>query len=312
MQEIETDNRKPRVLVVDDSRANLAMLSNLLEGDAEIVTAPNGVVALETARAQPFALILLDVVMPEMDGFEVCRRLKMRKTTAEVPVIFVTALSDELDETHGLSLGAVDYITKPYKPAIIKARVANHLLLRKTTQQLQQANQELARLATTDSLTGICNRRQFFDLAATQFEKCKQANASLSALVLDLDRFKTVNDTHGHDVGDTVLIRTVGVCLEVLEDSSILGRLGGEEFAVLLPGVPLSDAARIAEEMRNAVAEMPVTAESNRVQVTVSIGGATLQTSDIGIEDLLKRADSALYRAKKGGRNRVEADELHF
>jgi two-component system cell cycle response regulator len=284
------------------------MLSNLLEGDAEIVTAPNGVVALETATSQSFDLILLDVVMPEMDGFEVCRRLKMRTSTTDVPVIFVTALNDELDETHGLSLGAVDYITKPYKPAIIKARVANHLLLRKTTQQLQKANKELARLATTDSLTGIYNRRQFFDLAAAEFERCKRSQASLSALVIDLDRFKSVNDNHGHAVGDEVLIRTVKVFLGVLEATSLLGRIGGEEFAVLLPGVALGDATLIAENLRDATAALPISTASDEVRITVSIGGTSLKSSDKGVDELLIRADRALYKAKQAGRNCVETN----
>lgn len=308
MQKAEQESRKPRVLVVDDSRANLAMISNLLEDEAEVVTAPNGVVALETATSQSFELILLDVVMPEMDGFEVCRRLKMRAQTADIPVIFVTALNDELDETHGLSLGAVDYITKPYKPAIIKARVANHLLLRKTTAELQKANQELARLATTDPLTGICNRRQFFDLATAEFDRCTQNETSLSALIIDLDRFKSINDSYGHAVGDEVLKSTVAVFTQVLGEDTLLGRIGGEEFAVLLPAVSLSDATRIAEDLRTAAADQPLSSADNGLRISISVGAAAIKSSDAGVEDLLKRADRALYQAKQSGRNCVQAE----
>ncbi|MGB0671111.1 MAG: GGDEF domain-containing response regulator, partial [Rhodospirillales bacterium] len=247
-------------------------------------------------------LILLDVMMPEMDGFEVLVRLKDDPATSSIPVIFVTALAQEEDEAKGLRLGAIDYVTKPLRPPVVRARVRNHLALKK-------ALDDLSRIAATDPLTGLANRRAFDEAIGTEWARARRGQEPLSLVLLDLDHFKAFNDTYGHGKGDDCLRATSAVIDATASRASDLAvRLGGEEFGVLLPGVGEDGAMDIAERIRAGIEALAIPHAGSKVAavVTSSLGVATcLPSPDCTALDLYEAADKALYSAKNGGRNRV-------
>ncbi|MGN7613844.1 diguanylate cyclase [Magnetococcales bacterium HHB-1] len=298
---------RPKILIVDDVKTNIKILADLLSDMSDIVFATRGEDALKKARNQPLDLILLDVLMPEMDGYQVCAALKSDPKTEGIPVLFVTALDKEDDEEKGLSLGAIDYIVKPFSPAIVRARVHNHLALRQATKALKKANKELVRLATTDPLTGAFNRRHFLELSQKEISRAVRYHTPLSVMMVDIDHFKKINDTHGHDKGDEALIETVKVSLDLLRDEDIFGRLGGEEFAILLPETPASDGGMdVAERLRLGLSGIYIPLKEGSFNFTVSIGLAEVKAYEgEAFEEALKRADQALYLAKNQGRNRT-------
>ncbi|MBK5968867.1 MULTISPECIES: diguanylate cyclase domain-containing protein [Thiorhodovibrio] len=304
-------DKKATVLIVDDQPSNIQLLAALLKADYRILTATRGHKALELAESkQPPDLILLDVIMPDMDGHEVCRRLKDQETTRGIPVIFVTGMNDDKDEEHGLNLGAADYITKPFNPAIVRARVRNQVNLKLRTDMLEQISWE-------DALTGIPNRRRF-DQKLT--EECarltRNDHQSLSLLMLDIDHFKPFNDNYGHGAGDDCLRRVAQALAEVPQrPADLVARYGGEEFAVILPETDAAGAQDIAERLLAAVRALNLEHAYSDVapHVTLSIGGATHSAAEAktspkantkaDAEALKKNADAALYRAKTHGRN---------
>ncbi len=299
--------RRPLILVADDSPANLEALNAVLGTDYDLVFATSGQEALELARDQTPDLILLDVVMPGMDGYEACRRLTSDEKTARTPVIFVTAMDHEEDEAAGLDAGAIDYLTKPIRASIVRARVRNHL-------ELKRARDLLESLSITDPLTGLPNRRQFDAALDTELRRALRNTSHLGLLMCDLDLFKAYNDHYGHPAGDRCLQEVAAIFRETFRRAGeVPARYGGEEFAVILPGAAPADARRAGERIREAVEALriPHPRSGAGQVVTLSIGVASLLvTTNVSPSWLVQRADVALYASKKSGRNRVTVAEV--
>jgi diguanylate cyclase (GGDEF)-like protein len=292
---------RPKLLLVDDVRANLLLLAKALGQEYDCRLATDGANALEQAFADPPDLILLDVLMPGLDGYEVCRRLKANPRTRYIPVIFLTNLSDEEDEKVGLEAGAIDYIAKPFRLPIVKARVHNNLELKRRGDLLEE-------LASLDSL-GIPNRRSFDERLATEWNRAKRHGVSLALIWLDTDFFKLYNERYGHPQGDACLRKVISALKAVPRRASdFLARWGGDEFMAILADTSLDEAMNMAEKMRSRVAELAIPHESSKIApyVTISLGVAARVPGDNDSAAALEKdADDALYRAKDAGRNRV-------
>jgi len=296
---------RPRVLIVDDERFNLNTLNALLKDECKIMVATHGEQALKAAATGRPDLILLDVTMPGIGGFEVCRRLKEDPLTRSVPVIFITGLSEAEQETRGLELGAADYITKPFNLAVVRARVRTQL-------RLKQQSDQLERLAFSDGLTGIANRRAFDQQFEREWQRALRTGAWLSLLLMDVDHFKAYNDLHGHARGDECL-RAVAQSLatRVQRPGDLVARYGGEEFVVLLPDTPPEGAAALGASLLAAVdaAGLAHGASPVGLAVTMSVGAASaVPARSADRTALVVAADAQLYRAKAEGRHRVCAE----
>lgn len=302
---MQNEQQNQTILVVDDAKENIVILSHLLKSKAEIIFSTNGEDGLAKAQAQIPDLILLDISMPGMNGFDVLRKLQKNSKTDEIPVIFVTGIPDSYNEEKGLRLGAVDYITKPFSPEVVSARVDIQLKLRHLTRNLQIANEELTEMAMTDSLTGAFNRRHFMQAAQSELKRLHRHEHPACTIMLDIDNFKNINDQFGHDMGDRVLLQTSNLCKSLLRVNGIFGRLGGEEFAVLLPETELEEASLIATRLCHLLAETVIEIDARIIAFSASFGVSHLWASDKSCEEALKRADQALYKAKRDGRNRV-------
>lgn len=297
---------KPSVLIIEDEVATQALLNAVLGAEWDIRTAPTGEAGLALAVASVPDLILLDVGLPDCDGLHVCRRLKENPRLGQVPVIFLTARTSGEDEIDGLQAGGIDYIAKPIKPAVLKARIRNHL-------ELKQHRDELLRLARTDGLTGLCNRRTFDDMFDREWRRLARTGEPLAVIMMDVDHFKLYNDTYGHGGGDTCLQRVARAAQGVLQrPADIVARYGGEELVALLPETGLEGALAVGEAIRAAVAglEIPHAASTTAPHVTLSLGVAcAVPKADRSPVGLLDAADRQLYAAKMDGRNRVKGAE---
>ena len=296
------EKKKPTLLIVDDISINIQMLSDLLKDDYIIKIAKNGKKALEIVRADNTVdLILLDVIMPEMDGYEVCKALKNDSLTQNIPVIFVTSNDSLEDEEYGLNLGAVDYIRKPFHPMIVKIRVRNHINLKLKSDMLEE-------LSMLDGLTHIPNRRYFNDRYEQEYKECLRDNKSFVVMMMDIDCFKLYNDNYGHGKGDEALIRVANALKENLKrPSDIVARYGGEEFVMITKDISLDGAHQIAETLVRAVRDLNISHLYSKTgdTVTISVGVAYKKPEDIFTkEELLERADEAMYKAKKSGKNK--------
>jgi len=295
-------SQRPVILIVDDELSNIEILSAALEDDYEICFATSGEDAMAVARGAAPDLILLDVVMPGMDGYEVCRLIKADPTLADVPVIFTTALDDQAAEVRGLGLGAIDYVTKPVSPTVVRARVRNHL-------EMKRMRDELAHLAVTDALTGLGNRRRLETMLAQEAARLALAGGDLSVIILDIDFFKRFNDSYGHSAGDRALAMVASALNRAVRRAADLAaRFGGEEFACVLPGVSHEEAMNVAYNIRDRVRGLCIPhARSDAAPfVTVSLGVATAACSpDLDPASWISAADAQLYLAKAAGRNTV-------
>ncbi|MFN2327894.1 MAG: diguanylate cyclase domain-containing protein [Chromatocurvus sp.] len=309
---MKTADAQQTILIVDDEPANVQALGNLLKGDYRIRVATSGEKALAIAHDQDETqpdLVLLDILMPDMDGYEVCRHLKGNESTNAIAVIFVTALDATSDEELGLRLGAVDYITKPFSPAIVRARVNTHLQLKHKTDLLEQ-------YARLDGLTGIPNRRLFDEQLDLEIRQSLREGHPLSVVMIDIDHFKPFNDNYGHGAGDQCL-RQVSTTLSAAakRPADRVCRYGGEEFVALLPNTDADGARQLAETMRNRTEHLGIKHAHSSVGpvVTISLGTATFNPEEGADQTfLLKRADQALYEAKHAGRNRVATSSLPY
>ena len=306
------DGLKPRlsILVVDDVPVNIKVLGESLKEEYRVRIATDGKRALDIAGSEnPPDLILLDIMMPGMDGYETCRRLKANERTRNIPVIFITAKSLEEDETRGLEVGAVDYITKPFSLPIVHARIKTHL-------ELKRHRDLLENLSSHDGLTGIPNRRRFDEALDLEWRRSGREAYAISLIMIDIDHFKAYNDNYGHIAGDECL-RRVADCLFTMVNrpGDLMARYGGEEFAGILPMTGLKDAARLAEKMLTAVGGLaiPHLYSPTCDRVTISLGVATA-CSGGGMKSvaLVEGADDCLYRAKNDGRNRVVSRDLNL
>ncbi|TBV05835.1 diguanylate cyclase domain-containing protein [Stutzerimonas kirkiae] len=291
----------PVVLIVDDQPINIAFTGSALEGICLPVGANDGEQALQLARQHQPDLILLDIRMRTMDGFETCRRLKSDPQTRSIPVIFLTALKDEENEEQGLRAGAIDYISKPFSTPLLRARVRNHLRLYRQQRQLE-------RLAQLDGLTGIANRRTFDELLQSCWAQ-QAGKQPLALLMIDIDAFKRYNDSLGHQSGDDA-IRRIARCIEasLQRHEDLVARYGGEEFACILPNTDLNGADHLARTIQNAVAALRIEHPDSPTSpfLTLSIGGAAvIPDPQESPRLLLRKADANLYQAKQSGRSRT-------
>ena len=295
-------HNRPKLLIVDDQPTNIRVLHELFREECDVFMATSGAQAIATCQAQLPDLILLDVVMDGMDGHEVCRRLKADSVTQGIPIIFITAQQQESDEVLGLELGAVDFISKPINPIIVRARVRTHLTLK-----LQ--NDLLRTMALMDGLTGVANRRKFDENILENWRLCFREQRPLSLILVDVDFFKRYNDRYGHQSGDGCLRSVAHALSEIVRRPyDLVARYGGEEFACVLPSTDLSGAVEIAEKMQERVRALGIEHSASDVDrvVTISLGVATLTpTNDIEFQVLIEDADKQLYEAKKAGRARV-------
>ena len=296
-------SEKQTVLAIDDMPANLKLLGEILKPEYRFLVATSGAQGLELATSKQPDLILLDVMMPEMDGYEVCRQLKANPLTQSIPVIFITALKEETDEEKGLEIGAIDYITKPFSPSIVRIRVRNHL-------ELKRYHDLLESQAVTDGLTGIANRRQFDKWLDREWRLAIRRQTPISLILGDIDCFKLFNDHYGHPEGDECL-KSVAKALTagLRRPSELLARYGGEEFACILPESDLAGALHFANNLLEHVRAVQIPHEKSVATgiVTMSLGTACLSPA-LGDtpETLIQAADEKLYEAKRNGRNQVK------
>ncbi|MDD5241854.1 MAG: diguanylate cyclase [Sulfuricella sp.] len=287
---------------MDDTPTNVVLLATPLSKDYNVLSATSGEMALDLVARERPDLILLDIMMPGMDGYEVCRRLKDNEATKNIPIIFVTAKTTAADETYGFDLGAVDYITKPFHIPVVKARVRNHINLKTKTDLLEE-------IAHIDGLTNIPNRRRFDEMLEIEWSRALRNESPLSLIIADIDYFKEYNDHYGHAGGDQCLY-SVALALSSLmhRSSDMVARYGGEEFVAILPGTDLNGAATLAEYWRSVIEAMQMPHAKSGVSdyVTISVGYASLiPARDQLPYILLGVADEMLYQAKDNGRNRI-------
>ena len=292
------------ILIVDDEPLNCRLLEVMLGSDYETHIALSGQEALILAEQHQPDLILLDVLMPEMDGFEVFRRLRMIESLVNIPVIFVTALEEEADESYGLRLGAADYITKPYNLEITQLRVKNHLAFKRQRDLL-------VTISLSDGLTGISNRRRFDEFLELEWKRAVRSGTTLSLLLIDIDCFKQYNDAYGHVSGDECLRKIARALSETLKRPfDLVARYGGEEFGCILPETDAAGALHVAKILRKKVESLRIPHDCSQVApcATVSVGVASMVPSlSMSFITLVEEADVALYAAKAGGRNMVSA-----
>lgn len=299
--------RRPRLLVVDDQPINAQVLYQLFSSDHQVLMATAGEQALLLCARQQPDLILMDVVMPGMDGHEVCRRLKADPATRDIPVIFITAFHDEAAEARGLDAGAVDFISKPINPKIVRARVKTHLTLKAQSDLLRN-------WAYIDGLTGVHNRRYFDTQLAAEWGRAVRGMTTLSVLMLDVDFFKRYNDHYGHQAGDDCLRRVAAaVKHSLMRPGDMVARYGGEEFVCLLPDTHLAGAMQLAEQIGQQVLGLQIPHVDSSVApfITISVGVGSLRGQESSnAEALLRHADAQLYLAKSGGRSQIRGTEL--
>ncbi len=307
-------SRPPKLLVVDDEPAILDLLQRRLEAlGCTVSTLPGGTGVVQAARDQVPDLILLDVMMPDFDGFSVVQALKQEPEVRDIPVIMMTARSELESRIKGLELGAHDYVAKPFEAPELMARIRAALRVKQLQDELKDANKKLERLATSDPLTDLPNRRTFDEQFFLAVERARRTGEVLSVIMLDLDHFKQINDTYGHRVGDDAL-RQIGRLLTSRQRvTDVVGRYGGEEFVWVLPGAKTEDAMEIAEWLRRSIGEMSVETERGPARLAMSAGLTTYDPAEhgpMGSTTVLEAADQALRQAKDAGRNRVEVRAL--
>lgn len=296
---------RPRILLCDDQPINIRLANALLKGDYDIYMATSGQQALDLSERVLPDLILMDVNMPGLNGYETCERLKQNTATLGIPVIFLTGLKSEEDEVKGFDVGGVDFISKPINGTVLKARVLTHLTLKLQSDFYRN-------IAVTDSLKGLFNRRKFDSELSEKWELCKRSGQAISLLMIDIDYFKKYNDHYGHQAGDRCLAQVAQAIRSNFHRSyDCVARYGGEEFACILPMTGREQALKMAHDITRAVAQLQLPHASSEVaqQVTLSIGVATMEAPDAASSPaiLIELADRNLYGAKAAGRARVHA-----
>jgi len=296
---------RPRLLIVDDQPVNIRVLHQVFSEDCDIFMATNGADAVEFCATSPPDLVLLDVVMPEMDGLEVCRSLKANPLTANIPVIFVTGLDDPREENACWDAGAVDFITKPINAQTTRNRVRAHLMLKRQADTLR-------RLAWIDGLTGIANKRQFDQRIKEEISRCQRGSLYLTVVAIDIDHFKAYNDAYGHLQGDDCLKKvSQAIHAAMLRSGDLVARTGGEEFTCILPQLAPQDARDVVARIKSSVHELDL-AHKHGIdgKVTLSLGvSCSVPDGGTSPESLIEKADQALYQAKKLGRSQVVFSE---
>jgi diguanylate cyclase (GGDEF)-like protein len=325
------DVHASNILIVDDTPDNLTVLRQMLtEHNHRVRPALSGEIALKAIQTDLPDLILLDVLMPGMNGFEVCDELKSKAATRDIPVIFISALNETSDKVKGFQSGGVDYITKPFNSEEVLSRVETHLTLRQMQIQMQdqniqllneiesrkrveealeKANLELERLASLDGLTQIPNRRQFDQYLHHEWQRLAREQVTISIILCDIDFFKRYNDTYGHVAGDKCLKQIAqGIQHAVKRPADLVARYGGEEFAVIMPSTNTEGAVKVAEEIQEEIQNLkiPHTQSEASKYVSISMGvTSTVPDGDEGSETFVNNVDKLLYQAKNTGRDRI-------
>jgi len=316
---IPVNIEEPSVVIVDDMPDNLRLLTSILKDRGyKVRPAPSGARAMATIRKEPPELILLDIMMPGLDGYEVCRQLKDEERTRDIPIIFLSALNEVIDKVKAFKAGGVDFITKPVQVEEVLARVKTHLTIRSQQKTLALKNEELLnknelileqaqrleRMATRDFLTGLSNRRHFLDRAGQEEKRFRRSSRPFAIILLDIDHFKRINDTYGHDCGDKVLARVSRVLGKSLRAQDVLARWGGEEFICLLPETEGEGAKSVGEKIRLDVQRLCYDCVDGCDSITATLGACVYDGSR-DMEACIRRADEALYQGKSRGRNQV-------
>jgi len=302
-----------KVLVVDDDPLTREHLSMLVQAAGfEVLTAESGREAMSTLRRDYCPIVLSDWQMPDMDGVELCKAIRAESFPGYVYVLLLTARDAHQDIVHGLDAGADDYLTKRVTEAELMARLRAAKRIVSLEQSLRESVEEKRRQATTDALTGANNRLYFDKHLVRELKRTRRFGGSLSVLLLDIDRFKSINDRYGHGIGDEVLVQFAERLRTALpRDYDWSARIGGEEFAVVLPQTDMQGAMIVAEKLRQSIASLPIRTESGNLNVTVSIGVAVADAATLlpktTVDDIVELADRGLYKSKKDGRNRVTA-----
>ena len=292
--------KKNSVLIIDDHETTITALQKILSVDYTVFAALNGSEGIKLAEKYIPDIILLDILMLEMDGYQVIAELKKSEITRGIPVIFLTALTSDADEEKGLILGAVDYIVKPFSASIVKLRIYNQM-------KMLEQFRTIEKLSMSDQLTGLPNRRSFEERMKIEWSRAIREKTPIGILMIDIDKFKDYNDTYGHLQGDVILQSIANAFPAVLRrPADFIARWGGEEFIVVLPNTSPAGALEIAEKIRKAAEDVNHTDQENRsVRITVSVGVNSQEPPSGMLEDFFQGADTALYEAKKQGRNRV-------
>jgi diguanylate cyclase (GGDEF)-like protein len=296
--------KKGRILIVDDAMENIQILHQALQDDYDVLFAMNGQKALHMAQHQLPDLILLDAMMPDMDGYAVCAALRADEATRDIPIIFVTALKTPEDETRALSAGAADFISKPVNAAVVRARVRTQLTVKFQADALRE-------LTLTDALTGVANRRAFDERLLAEWRRCARSQMPIALILVDIDHFKNFNDAYGHQAGDACLKKAgEAMARAAKRPQDMLARYGGEEFALLLPYEDVGGAETVARRVLDEIALLAIPHERSSVgpTLTVSMGVASLTPNDkVEPAVLVRAADALLYDAKAGGRNQFKS-----
>lgn len=300
-----------KILIVDDHPGNIRIVAAMLQQDYKVLAANNGERAIKIAGDIHPDLILLDVMMPELDGFTVCEILKKDPKTNDIPIIFITAKTEIDDIVKGFSIGGCDYISKPFNPEELFARVNTHIelkkskeLLKKYIQELEQKNRKLDIMSKTDYLTELANRRFMIERLNEEVARTEKTGEKFSMLMCDIDHFKRINDTHGHEIGDLVLKEVTKSIKSMVREYDVVSRWGGEEFLVLLIDTNITLAAEVAEKIRAEIEKSIITINNSIIKVTISIG-VTEYSNEISISQNINNGDEAMYQSKANGRNRV-------
>jgi diguanylate cyclase (GGDEF)-like protein len=286
---------------------NLRILKELLGDEYNLISSISSVDVLDMAIEYEPDLILLDIMMPHCNGYELCKILKSNPKTKDIPVIFITVRTDEDSIEKAYSVGGIDFISKPFKPKELMMRISTQLKLKRVIEDLEKSKEQLRNLASLDSLTGLYNRRYCMNVSQDMIEASKDKN--ISVMMLDIDEFKSINDTYGHLGGDKVLIEISNKIKDFMQDLGVVCRYGGEEFVILLPKLDINEAYLLAKKLNENIANLKIEFEGNDIYLTVSIGVADIKTKyEKTIEQALHRADNALYRVKNSGKNSVEIE----
>ena len=311
---------KSTIMIVDDQPENVKLLiAYLKKSGFRISVAQSGEEAIKRVKRVMPDLVLLDVKLPGIDGFETCRRLKANETTKEIPVIFLTALADAIDKVKGIEAGGADYVTKPFEGLELLARIKTHLELSRYRKKLEQTNQELRQAneallesrkqlelaAKTDPLTQLPNRREMLERIRYEKIRFERSQNVFTLALCDIDNFKQVNDTFGHDCGDFILVSIAGLIRSMIRKQDHLARWGGEEFLFAFPETDVKGGKVVCEKLRETITEHAYQYKNHTISITITFGLSVFGDYSMEIEECIKKADQALYRGKKHGKNCV-------
>ena len=293
------------LIAEDDAMTRLALTKNIEKWGYEIVAVGDGNLAMEALSGDdPPRIAILDWLMPGREGVDICRELARSKDAPLIYTILLTIKKDKADIVEALDQGACDFLSKPVHAGELRSRIAVGARLVRAEDQIREYAKEMERLAVSDPLTGAANRRYFFDMAQKELKRAYRYEKNVSLIMMDIDFFKKINDTYGHQSGDEALKSFVSCCKHLIRESDLIARFGGEEFCMLLPETGIQQAHLLAERLRGSIEDLRVCDAGCEFGFTVSIGVTEALRTDESIDAVIKRADDALYMAKEGGRNR--------